>query len=264
MSKALKSLPLLLLACSVVTVFTGCSGKPEVRRQKYLESGQRYFDKGKYQEAAIQFQNAIKVDNNFAAAHYKLALTEMKLQQWTNAYDELTRTLEIQPDNFAAHLDTANLLIANHQLKDAKEHLDLLLKKDPNNPDVQIAWANYLAGDKDLAGAMAAMQKAIQSAPNRVDSYIHLAMLQITAGQWDTAEATFNRAIQVNPQSSDALISLGQFYQSRGRFPEAEKPACNIENSGYCSPGYRDCLLSSYRRTSRSEYQLKRLYFRIG
>src|SRR5208337_536848 len=112
--------------CLLTVLLTGCSRDPNVRKQKYLESGQRYFDKGQYREAAIQFENAIRVDSRFADAHYKLALAAMKLQQWATAYQELSTTIQIQPDQYAAHLDLANLLILGRQFNDAKQHLDLL------------------------------------------------------------------------------------------------------------------------------------------
>jgi hypothetical protein len=36
-------------------LLAGCHGDPNVRKQKYLESGKRYSAEGKYREAAIQF-----------------------------------------------------------------------------------------------------------------------------------------------------------------------------------------------------------------
>src|SRR5664279_550832 len=91
--------------CVLTALLTGCSRDPNIRKQKYLESGQRYFDKGQYREAAIQFENAIQVDSRFVDAHYKLALTAMKLQQWPGAFQELATTIQLQPDQYAAHLD---------------------------------------------------------------------------------------------------------------------------------------------------------------
>src|SRR5260370_24829222 len=145
-----------LVICFLAAVLTGCSRDPNVRKNKYLESGQRYFEKGKYREAAIQFQNAIQVDARFAEAHYKLAQTDLKLQQAQDAFQELSRTVEIQPDNYAAHLDIANLLIGYHQLDGAKEHLDLLTQKQPNNAEVYVAVANYNAINKNMGAALAA------------------------------------------------------------------------------------------------------------
>ena len=209
--------------CVLAALLTGCSRDPNVRKQKYLESGQRYFDKGQYREAAIQFENAIQVDSRFADAHYKLALTAMKLQQWPSAYQELATTVQLQPDQYAAHLDMANLLILNRQFNDAKEHLDLLAEKQPNNLEVYIARANYYAASNNTSAALADMQTALKLDPNRSDSYLNLAMLQTHGQQWDGAEKSFKQAIEHSPKSMNALVSLGNFYQTRGRFPEAEQ-----------------------------------------
>src|ERR1700751_1193208 len=93
-----------LVLAMAITSFVACSRDPNVRKQKYFESGQRYFEKGKYREAAIQFSNAVQVDPRYAEAHYQLAQTFLKLQQWTPAYQELARDIELQPDNYQAHI----------------------------------------------------------------------------------------------------------------------------------------------------------------
>ena len=213
----------LVAVCALGALLTGCSRDPNVRKQKYLESGERYFDKGQYREAAIQFENAIQVDARFTDAHYKLALTALKLQQWPSAYQELATTVQLQPDQYAAHLDLANLLILGGRLNEAKEHLDLLTQKQPNNPDVYIALSNYDAGTNNTTAALADMQKALQLDPARSDSYLNLAMLQMRGQQWDAAEQSFKKAVELNPKSTNALVALGNFYQTRGRFPEAEQ-----------------------------------------
>jgi len=53
---------LFLIFTLTAGLFSGCSRDPNVRKQKYFESGQRYFEKGKYREAAIQYGNAVQVD----------------------------------------------------------------------------------------------------------------------------------------------------------------------------------------------------------
>ena len=159
------SIPLILALAVVSILSLGCNKNPEVRKQKYVESGDRYFEKAKYREAAIQYSNAIQVDSRFAEAHYKLAQTELKLQQWLTAYRELTRTLELQPENYPAHIDIANLLISGHDLKQAKEHTDFLLSRQPNNSLVHVAVGNLLSAQGDLNGATQEIQKAISLEP---------------------------------------------------------------------------------------------------
>src|ERR1035437_3973443 len=87
----------------------GCHRDPNVRKQKYLESGKRYSTEGKYREAAIQFQNALKIDKNFGDAHYELAQAYVHMGQYGPAYGELGRTVALQPTNYKARLDLGNI-----------------------------------------------------------------------------------------------------------------------------------------------------------
>ena len=61
------------LAAILLVFSSGCSGDPQKGKVKYLESGQHYMQKGKYQQAAIQFRNALKLDPRFVEASYQLA-----------------------------------------------------------------------------------------------------------------------------------------------------------------------------------------------
>src|ERR1035441_4832351 len=83
----------LLLACALMAVtFTGCSRDPNVRKQKYFDSGEKYFAAGKYREAAIQYSNAIQIDSRFAQAHSQLAQAYLKLGDTNRAFQELNRS----------------------------------------------------------------------------------------------------------------------------------------------------------------------------
>jgi tetratricopeptide (TPR) repeat protein len=237
---------LIITLVAIAVVFVGCSRDPNVRKQKYFESGQRYFEKGKYREAAIQFSNAAQVDPRFAEAHYQLAQTYLKLQEWTRAYQELGRTLELQPENYQAHIDIANLLIAGRDLKQAQEHTDLLLSKQPNNPQVHESIANLLTAQENLSGAMREMQKAISLGPDRWEAYLNLAMLQMRNGQPDAAEINFKKAVQVNPKAMNAQLALGGYYQTRGRFTDAEQQYRHAIETDARNPDPRAALARLY------------------
>jgi tetratricopeptide (TPR) repeat protein len=233
--KGSKIIRLAALLAFIAVVLTACSRDPNVRKQKYFESGQRYFQEGKYREAAIQFLNATQVDGSFAAAHYQLSQTYLKLQDWQHAYVELGRTLELQPDNYKAHADMANMLAADYvstgnpsDLSTAQAHTDLLLAKLPNDPDTHIAVANLLNAEQKYPEAIAEVQKAIALAPSRGNSYLNLALLQTKAGQFDAAEASYKKAIELKAEGADPRMALAAFYQSRGRYPEAEEQVQSV------------------------------------
>src|SRR5271157_1390137 len=215
----------LILSLPVVVslLFSSCSRDPNVRKQKYFKSGQRYFEKEKYPEAAIEFVNAIKIDPSYAEAHHQLAETYLRLQKGQGAYQELTRTVELQPENYQARIELANLLILGHDFPQAQEQTDLLLEKRPNDPVVHSLVSSLLAGQGNLSGAIEEMQKAIALDPGGWGLYLELAMLQLKTNQPDAAEASFKKVIEVHPAATQAHLLLGTFYQSRSRFAEAEQ-----------------------------------------
>jgi tetratricopeptide (TPR) repeat protein len=210
----------------MAALLTACSRDPNVRKQKYLESGERYYAKAKYREAIIQYRNAVNVDPNFGAAHYQLAQAYLKLQDMQHAYGELSRTVELQPDNYKAHADLANILVLSGQaesLKSAQEHVELLQQKQPNDPDTHIAAGNLLSREQKYSEAITEMQKALTLAPNRGDAYLDLAILQAKANQPEAAEANFKKAIGLKASGSNPRLMLAAFYQSRARYAEAEQ-----------------------------------------
>jgi cellulose synthase operon protein C len=213
----------LTLAGILIAALTCCSRDPNVRKQKYYESGDHYFAEGKYREAAIQYANAVQVDPRFAQAHYQLAETYLKLRDLNRAFQELTRTVELAPDNYPAHVDLANLLISVRDVKQAKPHLDILRDKQPNNPDTYEAWANFYSAQNNLGAAIQEMQHGVAADPGRSESYLNLALLQLRASLPDQAEINFKKAVETGPKAMNAQLALGAFYQSRNRLPEAEQ-----------------------------------------
>ena len=119
MTLSLKRRLIVSLALMVSLFYSACSRDPNVRKQKYFQSGQQYFEKGKYREAAIEFSNAIKIDQSYADAHHQLA--DLRLQRAQGAYQELVRTVELQPENYQARIELANLLILGHDFQQAQE-----------------------------------------------------------------------------------------------------------------------------------------------
>jgi len=246
---------LFLVGFFIPVLFTACSRDPNVRKQKYLESGDRYFEKGKYAEAAIQYSNAIQVDARFAQAHYQLGETYLKQGDASRAFQELSRAVDLAPDNYHAHIDLANLLVAvrnpdgspnNDYVKQARVHLDLLRERQPQNPEVFQAWADYYAAQNNLGSAMQEMQKGIAADPSRSESYLDLALLQLRSNLPEQAEVNFKKAAELGPKAMNAQMALAGFYQSRNRMPEAEQQFKHAISVDFKDPAPREALVRLY------------------
>lgn len=215
------SLVMLFIA---VTLLAGCRGNPNVRKHKYLESGRRFSADGKYGEAAIQYLNALKVDDDFIDAHFELSQAYEHLGQSSAACSELARTVDLQPDNYKARIDLGNLLFADGKTGKAQEQARAVLAAQPNNPGVH-ALLSAIAerrGQKDQA--LTEIHRALELDPNRAAFHEDLALLLASdPAMTSSVEDELKKAVALDPKSVNAKLLLTAFYARNNRLPEAEK-----------------------------------------
>lgn len=203
--------------------FAGCSKDPDLRAQKYFNSGQKLFERGEFEKARIEFRNALNVRPAYADAHYYLGLSYLKLQQWARANQELSRVIELRPDNYAARIELARLLVASGNVADAQQQANWLLENRFNDAKSHLVAANLLSVQAHFSQAEQEMEKGIALDPSDGELYLNLALIQLKSNQPEPAETSFKKAIEVSPSAIAPRVMLADFYQVRGRFDEGEQ-----------------------------------------
>ena len=112
---------LFLVVAVAVGMLAGCHADPIKRRQRYLDSGTKYFAQQKYREAAIQFENAIQADPKYAESHYELARCLLELNIEVDAYQELKKAINLDGTFWKAHLELGAFLMRHQQLQEAED-----------------------------------------------------------------------------------------------------------------------------------------------
>src|SRR6202521_4149386 len=221
MAAAFSKLALLLLVFALF-VSEGCSGDPNTRKQKYFERGNHYLQQGKYPEAAIQFQNAIKIDPNFAPAHSQLAKTYVEQKLWPLAFSELSTRVLLDPKNLQAQLDLANFLFVAREFQEARVRAANILRDNPDNVDAQLVLATSDGELGNLDAAIEEAQQAVRMAEGKAVPYLALGLLQEKAGKLPAAEQNLQKAISLDPKFLSARLGLALFYQRRQQWQASE------------------------------------------
>ncbi len=215
-----------LAAATVVALLglAGCKHDPNVQKQKYFESGQRYEKEGKLREAAIQFSNALKVDRNYSAAHYELAKTYLQLGSMIAGYQELQRTVALDPANMQARLDLGNMLLAGGVPEKAKDQAKAVLAAQPNNADGYALLSRVAQRQGDHDGALTLIQHALQIDPNRAAFHTSLGLLEASGTEGKAAgEQELQRAVSLNPKDPSARLALAGLLARNGDNQGAEQ-----------------------------------------
>jgi Tfp pilus assembly protein PilF len=211
-----------LLISTATLSLAACSRDPIVRKQKYLASGKRYAEKGKYREAIIQLSNALHVDPKYPDAHYELATIYVKTGAWQSAFRELSVCVEVQPDNLQARNDLGNMLLAAHETDKAEEQANYILQADPNNADGHSLEAGIQSARGRQSAAIDEINEAIKLNPSKPAYFEQLAVLQANSGKSSDSEQNLKHAVDMDPKATNPRLVLAAFYNMHQRYDDAE------------------------------------------
>lgn len=254
-ARRLRALSVSLLAL-LVALAASCTS-PEKAKAEHLHRGEQFLKERRWQEASIEFRNAIQIDDQLAAAHWGLAQAYEQLGRGGEFIEELQRAVKLDPNNVVARVKLANgYLYAYGQQKneqylaEAERLANEIIARDAKNPDGHILLANviFFRGGGSPEAAKQAEEKinyAISLDPQRVESYMGKARLYQQMNRADQAEAVYRQAISVNDRSSLAHVEYGKFLTQTGR---ADKAEAEFRKAVEVDPENRDVrwVLASY------------------
>ena len=217
-----------LLSVVLVAIFaiSGCTN-PGKAKIAHVEKGEAYLKDEKFQEASLEFRNAIQIDDKLASAHWGLARAYEGLQRFQETFEELRKTTELDKDNLDARVKLGNYYIAAAKghpevVAEAERLAKEILQKDSNNVEGHILMGSVLYAQNQREQAFAEINHAIELDPKRVESYLSLARFYIVINDKTKAEETFQRAISVNNNSGLAHTEYGKYLVQLNRQAEAE------------------------------------------
>ncbi|MGC1414817.1 MAG: tetratricopeptide repeat protein, partial [Candidatus Acidiferrum sp.] len=146
----------------------------------------------------------------------------MKEHIWLGAYQELLRTVDLQPDNWAAQLDLGNLLLRGGKGQEAKDRALLILKNNANDAASEILLSKADAILENRSEAMEEAEQAVKMAPDRAEVFLNLGLIQARYGAFDVAEKSLLKVKSLDPNSDGPSMTLATFYAQQKRWQDAE------------------------------------------
>lgn len=176
-------------------------------------------DQHNYVRGQQQFEAAIALDPEYAAAHANRGIARYSLGQYDSASVDLGRALQLDADNLHAAYTLG--LIRHAQGRDHEAALRLFQRvadHDADDPLVRYYLGRTYAKLGQLDAAMAAYGRVIELDGNNVSAWYALAQAQRQSGDldaWRTTLSTFNRLSQAG------LDGVSSAYQGQGKYAEA-------------------------------------------
>lgn len=181
----------------------------------YLDRGYVLQQKGKLDDAIVQYQTAIKIAPDYAEAHNNLATVLANLNRHDEAITILKNALRINPEFAQAHFNLGFYLFEKGRYKEATEHLKKTLQIDPNQSDAYLQLGRALAEQELYADAIIAYQNAIRIDPHFASSHTYLGIALYKLGKLDEAVLSFQEALRLDPNFVEAHLYSGMIFFSQ-------------------------------------------------
>lgn len=223
-----------LSAFALLSAAAACAS-PEQKLEKYTKSGLKYLEEGDLGRANVQFQNALKIDEEHVPALRGVADLAERKQDFQTMFGVLQTIVRLEPENVEAQVDLGKLYLiggdekaaleaADKSLAQAPEHLEAIALKaavqlklgdkagatelarkviaaDPGNAEAVAVLATERSLDKDFVGALQFIDAGLKAKSDQ--AVLHLMRLQLLSnlGRKDELRAAHENLIKLFPDN---------------------------------------------------------------
>jgi putative PEP-CTERM system TPR-repeat lipoprotein len=183
----------------------------------YLAEAQQMLAKGDLRGAQIQLRNAVRNSPGSGMAHYRLAVTDLKLGDAAAAEKEARAAREAGYDAAAA-----TWLLVQSYLAEGRAS-DLLKEFKVGPQDAPAVAASILVGrglallaQDDLDQAQTALAEAERLAPQSPEPLLAQELLVLRRKDFVAAAQKLDRALALDPRSEEAMLRKGSLLERQG------------------------------------------------
>lgn len=178
---------------------------------------------GKTEEAIRHFEEALRLDPNYAEANYNLGNALFRLGRVEEARARYVRALELFPEYAAARYNFAVLLLQTGEVAAGVEQLENAIRIEPRMMVARLLLGKALLELGRAEDAVTQLQAAIDIDPTASAAYNRLAAAYFQLGRTEEARQQAYRLLATNPASSSVQTDAGLILSALGRDAEAQK-----------------------------------------
>ncbi|MBB5517845.1 tetratricopeptide repeat protein [Amphiplicatus metriothermophilus] len=178
----------------LISATAACSS-PEERLARYTQSGQEFLAEGDLGKANVQFQNALKINEDHVPALLGVAEIAERKQDFDNLFGILQRVVRLDPSQVEARVDLGKLYLVGGDETAAMEAADAAIALDPENAEAIALKAAVLLRLDDMAGATELARKALAIDPATPEAVAVIAAERAKSGDEEAALAEVEKGL---------------------------------------------------------------------
>ncbi len=196
-------LPLLLAWFTPPGLAQSIQATQDYKLGRVLASG------GRWEEALVALERALKEDANHPDALYLAGLCHANLEQYDQAVARLRRVTELRPEFLAAWGHLSRLHVVQKQYDQARDVLGSLGKVRGGAPESHYGFGVLAWAENRLDVAETEWREAIRLSPGMAKAHHNLGILYREKGDRARALSALQDAVRLDPESPLYRLNLG-------------------------------------------------------
>ncbi len=206
-------------------------------------------DRGDYEKAIDYYRRALSLDDNNPEILKNLALAYRHSNRLEEASEQISKSLDISPDDTDTRILRGNILFEQGKFREAADAYAGILEDTPGNAPVMYNLASSLMKQGDEFAAVEYFKKA--GATDRIGdiayrAYNRLGIIFTERGNFELAEENLRKAASIRPNDASVKYNLGIAYLRQGRKEDALREFIQSESLSGVSPELLEGLGDAY------------------
>ncbi len=167
------------------------------------------------QQAIVAFEEILERFPDLAVVHAALGLGFLRLEDTGRAMDELTRALELAPEDARNHLYLADFYFSRERFDRAAEGYRAAIARDPLADRAYERLGEIALQRGDAEEAVADFKAVVVLRPSDLGSRQRYAMALLARGDLDLAERELGAVAEKDPKNAEVQLRLGMLNADR-------------------------------------------------
>jgi tetratricopeptide (TPR) repeat protein len=188
----------------------------------YLYRGISYGYKGDYDQAITDFNQAIKLRPDFAAAYSGRGVSYSYKGDYDQAITDFNQAIKLRPDFAAAYNNRGNVYRDKGDYEQAITDFNQAIKLRSDFAEAYNNRGTAYSYQGDYDQAITDFNQAIKLKPDYANAYYNRgAIYRGDKGDYEQAITDFNQAIKLRPNFAEAYHDRGNIYRDKGDYEQA-------------------------------------------
>ncbi|NTW49414.1 MAG: tetratricopeptide repeat protein [Chlorobiales bacterium] len=204
---------------------TPAKKKPDASRYekavRHMVSGALFEVKDQYEQAILEYNDALDETPDEAAIYYSLAKSYRKLDKTEDAIKNAQKATELDTTNKWYNDLLGQLYLDTHDYEKAAHQYELLTRKNPGDVSSLYLLATAYSSSNQPAKALPVYDRIIEQVGFELEVLSQKFLLQVQIKDYDGAISTLQDMIIADPYNIELYRTLGDMYSRAGRHTDA-------------------------------------------